>query len=71
MSTARIAAKAATKKASEGTDPGEIALRLRGLGRLIEHAANSTGPDANPIDGEAGYFIERTLADLAARLGAR
>ncbi len=70
MNKKKVTPKAAQEKASDGTDPGEIALRLRGLGRLIEHAANATGPDANPIDGAAAYFIERTLDDLAARLSA-
>ena len=69
MNKAKVARKAAQQRTS-ATDPGEVALRLRGLGRLIEHAANATGPDANPIDHEAAYFIERTLDDLAVRLSA-
>ena len=69
MNKAKVARKAVQEHPS-ADDPGEIALRLRGLGRLIEHAANATGPDANPIDHEAAYFIERTLDDLAARLSA-
>ena len=68
MNKAKVARKAAQQRTP--ADPGEIALRLKGLGRLIEHAANATGPDANPIDGEAASFIERTLADLAGRLAA-
>jgi len=70
MSKKKVAPKAAQEKAPEGTDPAYVALRLRGLARLVLCASGGSGI-ADPIDHEAGFFISETLEELAARLGAR
>jgi hypothetical protein len=69
MNKAKVAPKAAQKKASEGTDPAYIGLRLRGLARLVYCASGSSG-HADPIDHEAGFFISTELEQMAASLGA-
>jgi len=66
MAKHRIASKPAQQKARPD-DPGEIRLRLRGLARLIGMAVDGT-PHTDPINGEAAYFIERALQDMAEQL---
>jgi hypothetical protein len=70
MNKTKVAPKAAQKKASDGTDPDYIGLRLRGLARLV-YCASCDGANADPIDLEAAFFISTELEDMAAKLGAR
>ena len=69
MASKSLPSKAAQKKAALPTtnDPDFIALRLKGLARLID-CASTTTIDMNPIDHDAAYFISTELRDLASRL---
>lgn len=70
MSKKKISPKAAQKK-DPNDDPAYIGLRLKGLARLVEYAANADGPGANPINGEAAFFISTELEEIAERLERR
>jgi len=70
MSKKKVAPKAAQEKASDGTDPGRIALRLKGLACLVYHASNDRD-NMDPIGRDAAFFISETLEEMAASLGAR
>ena len=48
-------------------DPAYIGLRLEGLARLVECAADG-GPDVNPINGDAAFFISSELEQIAKQL---
>jgi len=65
-----LAAAVAAVKAQEPVeaDPAYIALRLRGLARLVLCASGSNG-HADPIDNEAGFFIATELEAMAFGLG--
>jgi len=48
-------------------DPHHVALRMRGLARLIENAGGNKD-NADPIDFTAAYFIATELEEMAAGL---
>jgi hypothetical protein len=59
--------KAEAVRRAMDADPGYIALRLRGLARLIDSAGSAEG-SWEPIDGDAAFFIATELQDMADRL---
>ena len=69
MSKKKIAPKAATRKPSERPDVDGIALRMKGLARLVFHASCDS-ENADPIGRDAAFFISETLEDMAVELGA-
>jgi len=62
----KIASKPAPK-INLDNDPHHVALRMRGLARLIENAGGNKD-NADPIDFTAAYFIATELEEMAAGL---
>lgn len=49
------------------SEPGFIAIQLRGLARLITHASYD-GVNVPPVEEDLAYFLTTTLEDFARKL---
>ena len=63
----KIVPPKAAPKSNLDHDPQHVALRMRGLARLIENAGGNK-EHADPIDSTAAYFISTELEAMAAEL---